>query len=180
MNAKILIGIFLVGLIILSGCTGKPTYSDSGSNTPTNKAVNTNTTPVEPVVEAKPVIKEVTTLDVWLAKMDNWDADPEADGIEIQIQPRDSNDKPQYVAGVANARAYTRNLNTSTFKYEKDELVKEWTNIQIDSDYDILGKKVRLEFDGGYVPDSGLYLEFDFIYNGKTYSVVEESVLDFS
>ncbi len=166
----------VVALIVLSGCTGKTTYSDSGD-------VVDNTTGSasgEVKAESKPVMKEVTTLDVWLAKMDNWDADPEADGIEIQIQPRDSNDKPQYVAGVANARAYTRTLNTSTFKYEKNVLIKEWTNIQIDTDYDLLGKKIRLEFDEGYVPEGGLYLEFNFIYNGKTYSVVEESVLDLS
>lgn len=175
MNTNVIVGLVLAGLLFLSGCTSNPSYS--GSNDTLNESPTENTTTPTPT---PPTMKEVATLDVWLAKMDNWDADPDADGIEIQIQPRDSNDKPQYVAGVANARAYTRNLNTSTFKYEKGELVKEWNNIQIDSEYDFLGKKIRLEFDEGYVTDAGLYLEFDFIYDGKTYSVVEDSVLDFS
>ena len=63
-------------------------------------------------------------LDLWTASMKNWDEDPEADGIEATIAPRDKDDKMQYAVGVVNAKAYERNLNTSTYKYEKGELVR--------------------------------------------------------
>ena len=71
--------------------------------------------------------------------MKNWDEDPEADGIEATIAPRDKDDKMQYAVGVVNAKAYERNLNTSTYKYEKENW-SEWSNISITKDqYGFLG-----------------------------------------
>lgn len=176
MNAKLLIGIVLVGVILLSGCTGKPSYSDTGNGT-----ANSPSEAAAPAAQEKPTVKvlPVATLDLWMATMENWDEDPEADGIEATIAPRDKDDKMQYAEGVVNAKVYTRSLNTSTYKYEKGELVKEWSNVPITKDqYGFLGAPVRLEFDSAYTPTDALYLEIEFVYNGKTYKAIKDSVFD--
>ncbi len=178
MNTKLLIGLFLVGVILFSGCTGKPSYSGAS-----NEATNSPSGSPTPTVQEKPAVKmlPVVMLDLWTASMKNWDEDPEADGIEATIAPRDKDDKMQYAVGVVNAKAYERNLNTSTYKYEKGELVKEWSNISITKDqYGFLGAPVRLEFDPSYAPADPLYLEIEFVYNGKTYKAIKDSVFDFS
>lgn len=184
MNGKQIMGIFLiVGVLALSGCTSKPTYSgepivDSQTDSPPT------TTQPAPQPVAAPV-KEVATIDLFSAKIDSWDADPEGDGIEVTIDPKDKDDKQVKVEGMLNARVYEKTFDYSTYDTEKGDLVKEWNNIPIGKEYGFLGTTARLEFEDGFDYEKaaglyGLYLEVDFIYSGKTYTAVKDSVIDLS
>ncbi len=170
-NKTWLIGILLVGVLVLSGCTSKPTYSgDDGSSAGQTSAPATNGNS----------LPEVVTLDLFLPQMENWDGDAEVDGIEVTLQPRNKDDDIVKAQGTLTARAYTSGLDTSTFKHVKGELLQEWKNIPVGQDYGFLGTKVRLEFAEDYVSIGTLYVEFEFNYDGKTYNAVEDSVLDLS
>ncbi|MEK6821460.1 MAG: hypothetical protein AABY11_03625, partial [archaeon] len=70
----------------------------------------------------------------------------------------------------------------SSFDRVKTTLIKEWVNIPVSEDgYGFLGSEIRLEFDDSFViPKDPLYLEIDFIYDGQTYSAIEETIYDFS
>lgn len=176
MNKLAIIGIGLLVVLMFSGCTGNPSYSSDTSSTVSNPNAPTTQSSTVKVEQ-----KEVATIDLFLAKMDSWDSDPSADGVEVTLQPRDKNDKSLEVNGVVNARIYTSELNTSTYKYEKSELVKEWNNVPVEkANYGFLGAKVRLEFDENFESASSYYLEVDFVYNGKTFSAVQNSVIDLS
>lgn len=182
MNGKQILGILLiVGFLALSGCTSKPTYSGEPT---TNSQTDSTPSSTKPAPQAAPA-KEVATIDLFSAKIDNWDADPEGDGIEVTINPKNKDDKQVEVEGILNARIYKQELNYQTYEKEKTDLVKEWNGIPIGTEYGFLGTTARLEFEDGfdYKKESGLYgfyLEIEFVYNGKTYTAVKGSVIDFS
>lgn len=109
-------------------------------------------TPTPPVPAggqpATPPSSGVVTLDIFgftMAK--NWDADPEVDGIEVEIWPKDAEDHTVEAAGTVSAKLW---LQKSILESEKGELIQTWTDIPVSKDdYGFLGgAKVRLEYSG--------------------------------
>lgn len=172
MNYKkiFILGVFLI--ILVSGCTSKPTYS--GDNGTSTQNINTDSS------NENATVKEVATLDIWTASMKNWDSDAKADGIEVTIAPRDRDDKIVKVEGLVNARAYNREFDSTEIEWVKGDLFQEWNNIEVGQEYGILGTTLRLEFDKEIEKDEQLWLEVDFVYNGQTYSAIKDTVFNFS
>ncbi|MBE9512948.1 MAG: hypothetical protein IMY77_02685 [Chloroflexi bacterium] len=75
----------------------------------------------------------------------NWDADPEVDGIEFNLTPKDAEDNVVETPGVVSAKLW---LRLEYPEARKGNLVQEWSNIQVDKDdYDWLsGASIRLEY----------------------------------
>jgi hypothetical protein len=86
------------------------------------------------------------------------------------------------VEGIVNVRAYSTVFDTDSFERIKVDLIKEWKAVPVKKEnYGILGAEVRLEFDEEYSPGKDpLYVEIDFVYDGKTFSAIAESVYDLS
>ncbi len=175
MNTKIVLIFVIGGLLLLSGCTSKPTYSGDASEVGEN---NSNESAASTTSAKK---YDVVSLDIFTASMKNWDADPAADGIEVTIEPQNVDGTLERAPGTLTARAYHAEFDSS-FDRVKTTLIKEWVNIPVSEDgYGFLGSEIRLEFDDSFViPKDPLYLEIDFIYDGQTYSAIEETIYDFS
>jgi hypothetical protein len=79
---------------------------------------------------------------------DNWDADPEVDGIEFHLTPKDAEDKMVETPGVVSAKLWLK--PSFLEEKEKGDLVQEWSGIQITKDdYDwLMGVTIRLEYKG--------------------------------
>ncbi|MDZ4256428.1 MAG: hypothetical protein U1C71_02390, partial [archaeon] len=87
---KIYVGVLLVAMLFLAGCTSKPTYSDTENTASSGENDTVSQASAPSKQESKP---EVSTLSIWSASMDNWDADPEVDGIKVTIQPENKEGK---------------------------------------------------------------------------------------
>jgi hypothetical protein len=77
--------------------------------------------------------------------VDNWDADPEVDGIKFNLTPKDIKDRMVETPGVVSAKLW---LELSFPETGKGDLVQEWSDIQVTKgDYDWLtGVTIRLEY----------------------------------
>lgn len=99
-----------------------------------------------PPAPTLPAATEVTTIDVeWGTGPENWDADPETDGIKVCLVPKNADDKMVTTPGMVSAKLWLRLMEG-----EKGDLIQEWSGIQITKDdYDwILGATIRLEYKG--------------------------------
>jgi len=88
----------------------------------------------------------VVTLDIFGFTMaENWDADPEVDGIVVEIWPKDAEDHTVEAAGTVSAKLW---LQKSILEPEKGELIQTWTNIPVsEEDYGFIGGAIlRLEY----------------------------------
>ena len=126
----LLAAILICGLIF--GCAPpKPPVPAGGASTPP-----TTSTPTQ-----------VATIDIGFPMGDNWDADPEVDGIEFHLTPKDAEDKMAETPGVVSAKLWLERQYPET---GKGDLVQEWSNIQVTKDdYDwLMGVTIRLEYKG--------------------------------
>ena len=124
---RILLSILVIGILLLSAC-GAPITA--------------------PPAEAPPApTKAVTTIDIGWPMAENWDADPEVDGIEFDLTPKDAEDKMVETPGVVSAKLWLERPFPET---GKGDLVQEWSNIQVTKDdYDwLMGVTIRLEYKG--------------------------------
>jgi hypothetical protein len=118
-----------------------------------------------------PSLTGVAYLDMDDACYRNTDADPQADELEVHIQPYDINDIPIDAEGVVSAKLF---LATGLFKdvNKKGELVREWYDIHISKDdYGSQGALLCLEY-GEYVPEGN-------DENGDLYGVLEVTFTTF-
>jgi hypothetical protein len=105
----------------------------------------------QPAPPPAPEASGVVTLDIFGFPMaESWDADPEVDGIEVEIWPKDAENKVVSTPGTVSAKLW---LQKSLFESEKGELVQTWSSISVKKeDYGFIGgAKVRLEY-SGFVP----------------------------
>lgn len=106
------------------------------------------TTPAEETASRTQV---VTIGDIY-ATAKNWDADPEVDGLELHLTPKDAEDHMIETAGTVGAKLW---LEKSPLEGGgKGELIQEWQNIRVTpNDYGlIMGATIRLEY-SGFQPD---------------------------
>jgi hypothetical protein len=99
-----------------------------------------------PVPEPTPTATEVVTIDIGWPMAENWDADPDIDGIEFHLRPKDAQDETVHTAGVVSAKLW---LERSFLEGGgKGSLVQEWSSIQVtEDDYDWLyGAIIHLEY----------------------------------
>jgi len=96
---------------------------------------------------APPAPTEVVTIDIGWPMAENWDADPEVDGIEFDLTPKNAEDRMVETPGVVNAKLWLQAQYPAT---GKGNLVQEWSDIQVTKDdYDwLMGVTVRLEYKG--------------------------------
>jgi len=102
----------------------------------------------QPAPPTAPKATGVVTLDIFgfpMAK--SWDADPEVDGIEVEIWPKDAEDHTVKAAGSVSANLW---LQKSILESEKGELIQTWSNTPVSKDdYGFLGgARVRFEYSG--------------------------------
>jgi hypothetical protein len=103
--------------------------------------------PAPPPASPEPLTAtEVVTIDIGWPMPENWDADPEIDGIEFDLTPKDAEDEMVSTSGVVSAKLWLESL----WEGSKGDLVQEWSNIQVTKDdYDWLwGATIRLEYRG--------------------------------
>lgn len=95
MNKKISLGILallLIAVVLVSGCTGKPTY--------------TNGVEDEEEPETQPTATKVQTIEIFFISAESWDADAEIDGLEVNLRPADANDDLVKTAGTVEIKLW--------------------------------------------------------------------------
>lgn len=136
----------------------------------------------EPSVPGEETLAEptkVTTIDIGWPMSKNWDADPEVDGIEFDLTPKDAEDKMVETLGVVSAKLW---LEKSFLEGGgKGDLVQEWSNIQVTkNDYDwVWGVTIRLEYKG-FEPEEMQFGIFEVTLvtpDGKSFTARESSVM---
>jgi len=138
----------LIFVVAIAGCAGKPSYSNSAATSEAAPVQATSTTATEISTTTSAMIQQtsVQTLGLFLAQGKNWNSDPDADGVEVTIQPKDVNDDMVRAAGAISAKLWYSDLD-SAFSNVKGDFIQEWTNIRVSRDnYDFLGAEVRLEY----------------------------------
>ena len=89
--------------------------------------------PPVPAEEAtSPARTEVVTIDIGWPMAENWDADPEVDGIEFNLTPKDVEDKMVETPGVVSAKLWLKPSFLEEKK--KGDLVQEWSGIEMTKD----------------------------------------------
>jgi len=147
MNIKLLPIILLFCVILVSGCTSsKPVYSDETYNSKENAGQQT--------VLSTPTATVATLGDIFVLT-ENWDADAADDGIEFNLNPKDSDDRPVEVDGIISATLWKKVQESQySIEYVKGDVIKEWEGIEVKkSNFGFMGAEIRLEFDEDYVPD---------------------------
>jgi len=83
----------------------------------------------------------------------NWDSDPEIDGIECYLQPRDFQGQLVSAPGTVSAQLWV--VLSVVESTRKGELVQQWSGLQLKaSDYDAAsGARLRLEYRNYKPPD---------------------------
>ncbi len=101
-----------------------------------------------PAPAPAPISTKVVTIDIGWPVAENWDADPDIDGIELYLRPEDAQGKMVETASVVSAKLW---LERSIIEGGgKGSLIQEWSGIQLTKeDYDWLyGATIHLEYKG--------------------------------
>lgn len=131
----------IVATIFLSGCIGETTTQ---SETTTTTAIPTTTTTIK-----TSEISGLASIGRPQVLWENWDADPEGDGLKVGFSFKDAEGNYVYFDNIpvdVTIRLYTEKLDQTTFKYYKDRLVYERT-FTITSDKDVnwmMGKGIKI------------------------------------
>lgn len=172
--------LLILSIVMVSGCTSStgPAYSgesNGGSSQPSTAAQTPSSSPAQTATN-------VVTVELMLPQGKSWDADPEIDGIEVYVSPKDANDKLVKAEGTLDAKLWTAEYDYSTMERVKGDLIGEWSNVAVrSSNYDYLGSKVRLEFSD--YESSGLQtgiLEVTFKTSGKEFSARSTAIISTS
>jgi len=121
-KAIIILLLILVPIVFLSGCIGEtPTEPET-----TNPGENVTTPPTTEAKEIPGLASIGKPQGLW----ENWDADPEGDGLKVGFSFKDNDGKYVYFDNIpvnVTIRLYTEKMNETTFEYYKDKLVYERT-----------------------------------------------------
>ena len=136
----LLIAILICGLTFACAApiTPVPAQPSPAQPVPPPPATSTPAPPPTPT--------QVVTIDIGLPLAKNWDADPEIDGVEFNLTPKDAQDKMVRTPGTLSAQLW---LEKSFLEGGgKGLLVQQWSGIQLTKDdYDIIfGARIRLEY----------------------------------
>jgi len=161
------LSLVLIGILLLSAAFGCA---------PPKPPVPAGEAPPAPAPSAS--TKAVTTIDIGWPMAKNWDADPEVDGIEFGLTPKDAEDKMVETPGVVSAKLWLERPFPET---GKGDLVQEWSNIQVTKDdYDwLMGVTIRLEYKG-FEPKEMQFgiLEVSLVTpDGKSFTARDSSVM---
>ncbi len=97
----------------------------------------------------QPPTTTVITIEIGFVIATNWDADPEIDGIKVEIVPIDAHDLLVKAPGIVSAELW---LQKDFSREGKDRLVQSWRISVDETDYvNLGGAVVRLEY-SGFVP----------------------------
>ncbi len=133
--------------------------------------------PTPPPLPSEPTA--VVTLDIGWPLTASWDADPEIDGIEFYLTPKDARGNMDEAAGVVSAKLW---LERSFLEGGgKGNLVQEWSDIQVTKDnYDwLMGATIYLEYKG-FQPEMMQFgiLEVTLVtHDGKSFTARATSVM---
>ena len=139
----LIVGLTVTGVAIVGSCVMCGKFLEEAEAPPK---------PPAPAGEApRPVPTGVATIDIGWPTCENWDADPEVDGIEVDLSAKDAEDNTVQAPGVVSAKLWSE---FPTFSGEKGALIQEWSDIKITKDdYDWFWGwvTIRLEYKG-YTP----------------------------
>jgi hypothetical protein len=128
---------------------------------------------------ASPDTDKILAVEIGQAMGLNWDSDPDPDGIECYLAPRDLQGELIAAPGTASAQLW---LSLSVVESSrKGDLVQEWSGIKVKAgDYDpTSGALIRLEY-RNFTPDMIAYgiLEVTLeTADGKKFTAREDSVI---
>ncbi len=144
MNSKLMTSLILIIIVLLiSGCTGTPTYSNNQQTIDTQENGGQN-----------PKETTVTTLNIWLASGKNWDTDADVDGIQVTLRPEDKNGKIVQTDAIINAKLWYSKFDDD-FNRIKGKFIQEWSNITLSKDkFGLMGTEIRLEYKPDFKPKS--------------------------
>lgn len=149
----------IISAMVVSGCNTKPVYSNDNTITP-NTAVQ--------------------TLGIWLAKGGNWDADANYDGVEVTVQPKDSEDNIVKTDATVNAVLYKLVWDTNKMENVKGDVIKNWSVAIKENDFAWNGVTLRLDYPSEFIPKTSKdygYLEVSLTTpDGKTFSAIDNYV----
>ena len=93
-----------------------------------------------------PSTTQVLIIDIGSPAGKNWDSDPEIDGIEFYLTPKDLQDKMVQTPGTVSAQLWLASSVTEPGR--KGELAQQWSGIKITKgDYGTSsGARIRLEY----------------------------------
>ena len=102
----------------------------------------------------------VVTLDIFGGPVAwNWDADPEIDGLRVEIRPKDADENPMAAPGIVSAKLW---LQEAFLESEKGELIQTWAGIPVTKD------------DYSSICCAIVYLEYiDFFPTERQYGILE-------
>jgi hypothetical protein len=98
-----------------------------------------------------PSTTQVLVIDIGSPAAKNWDSDPEIDGIEFNLTPKDLQGKMAQTPGTVSAQLWLAESVIESGR--KGELIRQWSGIKItNSDYGTSsGARIRLEY-GNFRP----------------------------
>ena len=130
----------------------------------------------------------ITTLGIGYLMLESWDADPEVDGVRVELFLKDAQDNFVKTEGVVGAKLW---LQPSILEKVKGDLIQKWSGIQITyEDYGwaggmktpvqifIGGAKMLLQYKD-YIPGESDYgiLEVTFTTpDGRDFTAREKSI----
>lgn len=145
----ILTGIIIVfGLVFVLGIIGSLTTNNS------NSSLQTPDHQVSEKVEAskeltKPAPTTVQTIgQVWITT-NNWDADPEVDGLKFDLNPKDKDGSQVDSSGIISIKLWKMvavGFEDKCLKRDED-LLESWDNISVkEEDYNLFGAEIKAEY----------------------------------
>lgn len=118
---------------------------------------------------------KVTGLSTILPRARNFDSDPEKDGIEVVLSPKDAYGNLEMTDGTINARIWRSAYDVNGTRMHGD-LIESWSGISISkSSYDDYGYKLVLPF-RSYVSQPNDYGFFEIVLttpDGKEFAAEE-------
>lgn len=128
--------ILIIGIGVLSGLSGNTPSSNESSP---NSSISNNPQPTT-----------VTTIGTVHMLGRSWDADPEVDGLEFYLAPKDKDDSLVKADGIISIKLWKMVQVDFEYKCLKraEDLLESWNNIVVShNDYSIiLGATVRAEY----------------------------------
>lgn len=121
---------------------------------------------------------QVATLDLFGTMGENWDADADVDGLEVELRPLDSSDSLVKTAGTVHATLYNQNYNPMGDNTKGSE-IQSWDVSISEDDFDFWSVVLRLEYKADYQPsdmDMGWFELTLTTPDGKTFEVRDDSV----
>jgi hypothetical protein len=167
--------ILIIGVGVLSGLSG---------NIPTSNANSPNSSAPASSSSNNPQPTTVTTIGTVYMLGKSWDADPEVDGLEFYLAPKDKDDSLVKADGTISIKLWKMVQVNFEYKCLKraEDLLDSWNNIVVShNDYSIiLGATVRAEYKN-YDPTSDEYVfgcaEITFTTSdGKNFISLDDSI----